>query len=130
MPSMRNALRWRQNERDGVSKHQPHDCLLNHLLRRRSKKTSKLGVTGLREGNSPVTGKFPSQRASTAEKFAFDDVIIGSHVLRSTKVLVKVNDDTKDNLTRYDFLYMYINFSRIAEYDNWPLFAQTVMILS
>ena len=35
--------------------------------RRRSKKTSKLRVTGLCEGNSPVTGEFPTQRASNAE---------------------------------------------------------------
>ena len=35
--------------------------------KRRSKKTSKLLVTGLREGNSPVTGEFPAQRASNAK---------------------------------------------------------------
>ena len=33
----------------------------------RSKKTSKLRVTGLCAGNSPVTGEFPAQRASNAE---------------------------------------------------------------
>ena len=33
----------------------------------RSKKTSKLRVTGLCEGNSPVTSEFPAQRASNAE---------------------------------------------------------------
>ena len=32
-----------------------------------SKKTSKLHVTGLCEGNPPVTGEFPAQRASNAE---------------------------------------------------------------
>ena len=31
------------------------------------KKTSKLHVTGFCEGNSPVTGEFPAQRASNAE---------------------------------------------------------------
>ena len=31
------------------------------------KKTSKLRVTGLGAGNSPVTGEFPAQRASNAE---------------------------------------------------------------
>ena len=41
------SLRWRQNGRDSISNHQPHDCLLNRLFRRRSKKTSKLRVTGL-----------------------------------------------------------------------------------
>ena len=61
------SLQWRHNGRDGVSNHQPHDCLLNRLFRRRSKKVSKLRVTGLCEGNSPVTGEFPTQRASTAE---------------------------------------------------------------
>ena len=52
---------------DGVPNHQPHDCLLNSLFRRRSKKTSKLRVTGLCVGNSPVTGEFPAQKASNAE---------------------------------------------------------------
>ena len=31
------------------------------------KKTSKLRVTGLCAGKSPVTGEFPAQRASNAE---------------------------------------------------------------
>ena len=54
-------------EIDDVSIHQPHDCILNRLFRRRSKKTSKLRVTGLCAGNSPVIGEFPAQRASNAE---------------------------------------------------------------
>ena len=64
---LNEPLQWRHNERDGVSNHQPHDRLLKYLFRRRSKKTSKLRVTGLCEGNSPVTGEFPAQRASNAE---------------------------------------------------------------
>ena len=61
------ALRWRRNGRDSVSNHQPHDCLLNRLFRRRSKRTSKLRVTGLCAGNSPGTGAFPAQMSSNAE---------------------------------------------------------------
>ena len=61
------TLQWRHNGRDGVSNHQPHDCLLNRLFGRRSKKTSNLRVTGLCAGNSPVTGEFPAQMASNAE---------------------------------------------------------------
>ena len=38
-----------------------------YLFMRRSKKTSKLRVAGLRAGNSPVTGEFPAQMASNAE---------------------------------------------------------------
>ena len=50
-----------------LSNHQPHGCLFNCLPRHRSKKTSKLHVTGLCAGNSPVTGEFPAQRTSNAE---------------------------------------------------------------
>ena len=49
------SLQWRHNERDGISNHQRIHCLLNCWFRRRSKKTSKLRVTGLCAGNSPVT---------------------------------------------------------------------------
>ena len=63
-------LQLRHNERDGVSNHQPHDYLLKRLFRRRSKKTSKLRVTGLCGRNSPVTGEFPAQRASNAENIS------------------------------------------------------------
>ena len=34
-------LEWHYNEHDGVSNHQPHDCLLNRLFRRRSRKKIK-----------------------------------------------------------------------------------------
>ena len=62
-----STLRWRHNEQDGVSNHQPHDCLLNRVFRCGSKKTSTLHITGLCVGNSPVTGEFPTQRASNTE---------------------------------------------------------------
>ena len=62
------ALRWCHNDPDGVSNHWCIDCLLNHLFQRRSKKTSKLRITGLCKGNSPITGEFPAQRASNKEK--------------------------------------------------------------
>ena len=39
----------------------------NRLFRRRAKKTSKLRVTGLCAGNSPVTGEFPAFMASNVE---------------------------------------------------------------
>ena len=60
-------LQWHHNGCDSVSDHQPHDCLLNRLFWRRSKKTPKLRVTGFCAGSSPVTGVFPAQRASNAE---------------------------------------------------------------
>ena len=106
--SLEISLPWRHNERDGVSNYQPHDCLLNRLFRRRSKKTSKLRVTGLCEfrrrskktsnlrvtglcdGNSPVTGEYPAQRAVTRKMFSFHDVIlyIADHLLLTAVYLM------------------------------------------
>ena len=62
-----NSLLWRHNGRGSVSNHQRHDCLLNRLFRRRSKKTARLRVTGLCAENSPGTGEFQAQMASNAE---------------------------------------------------------------
>ena len=72
----KSSLQQRRNGRDGFSNHQPHECSLNRLLRRRSKKTQKLRVTGLCAGihhwpvNSPL--KWPVAR----KMFTFDDVIM------------------------------------------------------
>ena len=68
------ALRWRHNDHDGVSNHHPHGCLLN----RRSKKTSKLRVTGLCVGNSPGPVNSPHKGPVTRKMFPFDDVIMGT----------------------------------------------------
>ena len=70
------SLRWRQNGRDSVSNHQPHDCLFNRLFRRRSKKTSKLRVTGLCVGNSPRPVNSPHKGPVTRKMFPFDDIIM------------------------------------------------------
>ena len=61
------SIQWRYYERDAVSNHGRRDCLLNRLLRLRSKKTSKHRVTCLCEGTSPVIGEFPAERASYAQ---------------------------------------------------------------
>ena len=70
------SLLWRHDGWDDVSNHQPRDCLQNRLFMRRSKRTSKLCVTGLCAENSPVTGEFPAQKASNAENVSFDYVIM------------------------------------------------------
>ena len=64
-------LQWRHNGYDGVSNHQPHQCLLNRLFGRRSKKTSKLRVTGLCAGNSPGTVNSPHRWPVTRKMFPF-----------------------------------------------------------
>ena len=50
------SLQRRHNEHDGASYHRRIDCLLNRLF--------NLRVTGLCEGNSPLTVKFPAQKAN------------------------------------------------------------------
>ena len=53
----RTALQERHNESYSVLSHRHIECLLNRLFKRTSKKTSKLRVTGISEGNPSVTGK-------------------------------------------------------------------------
>ena len=81
------SLQWRHNGLDDVSNHQPHHCLLSRLLGRRSKKTSKLRVTGLCAGNSPGTGEFPTQMASKVENAS---IWWRHHVLLPLNVAVKI----------------------------------------
>ena len=45
-----SAIQWRHNEHDDVWNHWRFDCLLDHLFRRRSKKTPKFPVTALFRG--------------------------------------------------------------------------------
>ena len=71
-----HPLLWRHNGHSSISNHQPHDCLHNRLFRRRSKKTSKLRVTGLCVGNSPGPVNSPHKGPVTRKMFPFDDVIM------------------------------------------------------
>ena len=71
-----SSLHWRHNDYDGVSNHQSHGCLLNRLFRRRSKKTSKIRVTGLCAGNSPVPVNSPHKGPVTRKMLPFNDVIM------------------------------------------------------
>ena len=63
------------NDRHGVSKYRPIDCLFNSLFRLTTK-TSKVRVTVPLWGETSLTGCFPAQKDSEAEDFLFDDVIM------------------------------------------------------
>ena len=63
------SLHWRHNGRTGVWNHQPRDCSIIRLFGRRSKKTSKLRVTGLCAGNSPMNS--PHKGPVTRKCFHF-----------------------------------------------------------
>ena len=62
-----NSLQLHHNEHHGSLNNQRLDCLLSRCFRRRSKKTSKLRVTGLCAGNSQVTSEFLPQKATNTE---------------------------------------------------------------
>ena len=59
-----------------MASHQPHDWLINRLFGRRSKKTSKLRVTGLCVGNSTGPVNSPRKWPITPKMFPFDDVMM------------------------------------------------------
>ena len=74
---IRITLQWRHNGPDGVSNHQPYDCLLSRLFRRRSKKTSSASLAFLRGIHWwPVNS--PHEGPVTRKMFPFDDVIMSS----------------------------------------------------
>ena len=64
----RVPLLWRHNGRDGISDHQPHDCLLNHWFRK-IKENIKAPRHWPLCGEFTGTGEFPAQMASNAEKW-------------------------------------------------------------
>ena len=79
------SLRWRHNGRDSLSNHQPHDCLLNRLFRRRSKKISNSAslafVWGIHRG--PVNS--PHKWPVTRKMFPFDDVIMNTRTVHISR---------------------------------------------
>ena len=121
-----HSLQWCHNEHDGISNHQPHDCLLNCLFRCRSKKTSKLRVTGLCVGNSPVTCEMPAQRASNTENVS---IWWHHHVLSFTDIQVWNEMICKElmNKTPYSMqlIFQFIDFK-----TKWPLNSGGVMLMN
>ena len=140
---------------DGVSKHQPRDCLHNRLFKGRSKKTSKLRVTGQCAGNSPVTGEFPAQRASNAENVFiwwrlmtctnFNDGLIEVCAFLSPVPLcyqvihrpdIKQHgwrDDQQPPLFQYheikwQYMFMFIKLIAARESAYWPCWASLCML--
>ena len=55
------------------------------------KKTSKLCVTGLCAGNSPVTGEFPAQKASNAENVSiwWRHHVLFNYVIQTTTLILQ-----------------------------------------
>ena len=99
-------LHWCHNDHGGVSNHQPRGCLLDHLFRRRWKKTSKLRVTGLCAGNSPGPVNSPHKGPVMWKMFQFDDIIMAAD--RATQLVVLWQGSTTLQLkAKYTILEVY-----------------------
>ena len=55
--------------------------LTQPIVQAQIKENTKLHITGLCEGNSPVTGEFPVQRASNVENVSIVDVVMTSFII-------------------------------------------------
>ena len=73
-------LQWRHNEHDGVSNHQPHDCLLNRSFKAQIKENIKAPRHWSLCGEFTGDRWIPAQMASNAEMFPFDDVIMSRRI--------------------------------------------------
>ena len=100
-PRYLKSLHWRHNDHDGISNHQPNGCLLNRLFRRRSKKTSKLRVTGLCVGNSPGPVNSPHKGSVTRKMFPFDGVIMPSAFRLFVQQFVQAHINENINIPRH-----------------------------
>ena len=69
------TLHWCHNDRDDVSNHQPHDCLLSRLFRRRSKKRQSSASLAFVRGIHRWPVNSPHKGPVTRKMFPFDDVI-------------------------------------------------------
>ena len=70
------SLQWRHNERDGVSNHQPHDCLINPLFRHRSRKHQNSASLAYVRGIHRSPANSPHKWPVTRKMFPFHDIIM------------------------------------------------------
>ena len=118
------SLQWLHNEREYVSSHQRLGGLFTRLFRRRSKKTSKVRVTGLCVGNSPVTGEFPTQRVSYAENVSIwwrhhemqNEICMG---YGSSNLFIDLEDE--HCLIRFNWLEIVFDFRQLVRVSNTAL---------
>ena len=69
--------------------------MVSQITGHRAKKTSKLPVTGLCEGNSPVTSEFPAQKAIKMEMFPFDDILMSVSLFEIILCLEQSSNEIK-----------------------------------
>ena len=80
------SLRWRYNGRDGVSNHQPHDCLLNRYSDADKKNIKAPGHWPLCEEFTGDRRISRTKRPVTRKMFPFDDVIMVPQLIMGIKL--------------------------------------------
>ena len=70
------TLQWRHNGRDGVSNHQPHDCLFNRYSRAYQRKHQSSASLAFVWGIHRWPVNSPHKGPVTRKMFPFDDVIM------------------------------------------------------
>ena len=124
-------LKWRHNERNVVSNNQPHDCLLNRLIGRRSKKhqssASLVFVRGIHcwPVNSPHKGPL------TRKMFLFDVVVMHIQVFGfsiAIKYLITIDMlainiciGTRSMQMMYMTIFDYLIFACYTAETLWPV---------
>ena len=125
-------LHWRHNDHDGVSNYQPYDCLRIRFFRHRSKKTSKLRVTGLCVGNSPGPVNSPHKGPVSRKMFPFDDVIMHIGKVHRRQPIIWTNAGTmltvhlgvnfrEIEITIWQFLHKKMNLN-MSSRERWPFY--------
>ena len=131
----KSSLHWRHNERDGVSNHQPHDCLLNGLFRRRSRKHQSSASLSFVRGIHRWSVNSPHKGPVTRKMFPFDDVIMVTlkkkPVVTTFPIDVLLSSGAKSPActTERPWFAVYQWF-RIMFYDQMTLFNKASKIVS
>ena len=108
-----NTLHWHHNGWDGISNHQPHDCLLNHLFRRKHQSSASLAfVQGIHQWPVNSLHKGPV----TWKKFPFDDVI-----MKESWWVYFMNSKSRLHLFTSLIIVLYGIFFASSSLMMWPL---------
>ena len=70
------SLQWRHNEHDGVSNHQPHDCLLYIQAQMKENKHQRDASLAFVMGIHRWPVNSPHKGPVTRKMFPFEDVIV------------------------------------------------------